>query len=850
MSTAAASTSRTATNSASNNLKVKTIVRLRPSLKSEQQDTGINIDQGSIAVVNPRDPSAWFRFNFHSVHGPDAGQEDIYRSDVEELVDHVWEGLTVTVFAYGVTSSGKTHTMQGTPTEPGIIPRVVDALFEKKEATDVINLTYMEIYRDEVYDLLVGGVTGPKLPVREDRDGKVVVANLTEMPLRSSTEFDKVFTKAIKSRSTGATNLNHASSRSHAILSLHIVRTIGNISTTGSINLVDLAGSENNKLTGNDPARMLESAAINKSLATLGQVVWALNGGASRIPYRDSKLTRILQDALGGSSIGLLICNLAPGAKFRTDTLNTLNFAARTREIENRPTVNEKDNRPVPKPHFAAVQPPRACLPARSVMPLPRRLSVSMAAPVVIPTPVTSFAPVASSSNKYRSRQSLLPVPGLGLGLGRAGRPSMAPGMKGPGMGMDESILRAEVERRVRQEMQKGVEKERQQRLDKEAQEWTQKERERELQRALEAERLVTEELRKQREKEIEVEREKLRKEQEEAWQRNQAEMDARIERVVEEQVAKRLAEIRAQEMEQQAAQAALLATYRSPEDGTPAEHLSSAATALYESHNVDTTPENDLKMRLEALEKRSQMRDSEEQKAMQLSPGGKKSAAKAHVMFARERQDKGDLEMALEFFKRAQVYIPDNEKLKVRIDAMELAIEKQKNGILPTSVPMSTGGSRKRSAAPRSQPPPAPLQFEGGDQNVDEAELAEADDRLDLALSEMQMRPSSRTRSKLKRDRAMTAPLEEIPPPPMPLPVLEEADEDAMEIDWEELPAKKKKRAVGKGKGKKGKGQTEYSDSDDDDDETEENDPKFTHTRRTSRMKGRNNRKARLSRI
>ena len=129
---------------------------------------------------------------------------------------------------------------------------------------------------------------------------------------------------------------------------------------TGVINLVDLAGSENNKLTGNDPSRMLESSAINKSLSVLGQVVHALNSGHSRIPYRDSKLTRILQDALGGSAVGLLICNLAPGSKFRTDTLNTLklvrfflnctnldllflcSFAARTKEIENRPTVNEK----------------------------------------------------------------------------------------------------------------------------------------------------------------------------------------------------------------------------------------------------------------------------------------------------------------------------------------------------------------------------------------------------------------------------------------------------------------------------------------------------------------------------
>jgi kinesin family member 22 len=132
------------------------------------------------------------------------------------------------------------------------------------------------------------------------------------------------FSKALKSRSVGATNLNSHSSRSHAILCISVTRVFEETTITGVVNLVDLAGSENNKLTGNDPARMLESSAINKSLSVLGQVVHALNSGHSRIPYRDSKLTRILQDALGGNAVGLLICNLAPGTKFRTDTLNTL----------------------------------------------------------------------------------------------------------------------------------------------------------------------------------------------------------------------------------------------------------------------------------------------------------------------------------------------------------------------------------------------------------------------------------------------------------------------------------------------------------------------------------------------
>ncbi|KAJ8457479.1 hypothetical protein ONZ45_g18296 [Pleurotus djamor] len=298
------------------------------------------------------------------------------------MIDLFYQGLTVTIFAYGVTSSGKTHTMQGSKLQPGVIPRTVQAIFRKKdhlcEATSSaqvsICMAYMEIYKDDVYDLLVTRENAPKLPVRENEHGKVFVANLTYEPLSTSTEFDALYARANKHRSVGATNLNRASSRSHAILLLRITITdpTSNRTLTGTINLVDLAGSENNKLTGNDPSRMAESAAINKSLSVLGQVVHALNSNQSRIPYRNSKLTRILQDALGGSSVGLLICNLAPGAKFRQDTLNTLNFASRTKNIENKPVVNEEENRPKPTFH-APPNPQRAGSHSRqSLLPAPK----------------------------------------------------------------------------------------------------------------------------------------------------------------------------------------------------------------------------------------------------------------------------------------------------------------------------------------------------------------------------------------------------------------------------------------------------------------------------------------------
>ncbi|KAJ6557861.1 P-loop containing nucleoside triphosphate hydrolase protein [Mycena capillaripes] len=195
----------------------------------------------------------------------------------------------------------------------------------------------------------------------------VFVAGLTSTPIANVAEFDGLYSMVTARRSVGATLLNRESSRSHAVLTLTLrVRVVDPVTGApkvreGKISLVDLAGSENNKRTGNDPSRMAESAAINKSLSVLGQVVHALNIGAPQIPYRNAKLTRILRDALGGSSVGLLIRNLSLAVKFRQDTLNTLNFAVRTKNIENKPVVNERDIRPPqPKIDFSACACPGA----------------------------------------------------------------------------------------------------------------------------------------------------------------------------------------------------------------------------------------------------------------------------------------------------------------------------------------------------------------------------------------------------------------------------------------------------------------------------------------------------------
>ncbi|EGO03669.1 hypothetical protein SERLA73DRAFT_83760 [Serpula lacrymans var. lacrymans S7.3] len=588
--------------------RIRIAARLRPRIDGEVEDTSIQVihsDQAAscISIANPRDPTQVFKFPFSSCYDQSSTQEEIFDRDVQPLINVVYSGVTVTIFAYGVTSSGKTHTMQGSKSQPGVIPRVVTAMFQQKSSLHRSNVSlavsYMEIYKDEVYDLLVNRETAPKLPVRENDVGQVFVANLTSIPINSIEEFDAIYLQASKHRSVGSTNLNHASSRSHAVLTIEVTMTDSSEekTLTGKINLVDLAGSENNKLTGNDPTRMSESSAINKSLSVLGQVVHALNQGASRIPYRNSKLTRILQDALGGSSVGLLICNLAPGVKFRQDTLNTLNFAVRTKNVENRPVINERNNKPKPKPHFAAIQPP------------PPKLAPAVLQPVS-----------TAGSSSGPSRQSLVPGPRQSL----AGF-SRVPRVSGFGIGPSTSLptrLRSSGGVAAVKEKEPGG----MQLTDKDIDERIAKAVEMEVARRLE-----------EREKErVKDEEERRAKEQAAAEQEKSASFDQRGDQKL------------------------------PPGILTP---------LLRKHRDLD----DELKTRLEELEEKFERGNKETQLADVLSPLSKKKTGRAYVALARAHSEKGDLQVALELYRKAESYVPDNIKLKERIIEIEWAAKNNK---------------------------------------------------------------------------------------------------------------------------------------------------------------------------
>lgn len=234
-----------------------------------------------------------------------------------------------------------------------MIPRMLSNIYRKSRALEKstngdtaasVSMSYYEIYNDRVYDLFEppDKRTPTGLPIREAEGGKTVVVGLTEVPCGSLKDFEVLYDKANANRSTGATKLNAHSSRSHAILCVKLTVTSPTETRVSMASAIDLAGSEDNRRTGNGKDRMVESASINKSLFVLAQCVEAIGKKQQRIPYRESKMTRIL--SLGqNNGFTVMILNLAPGKAYHLDTLSSLNFANRTKKIE----VREVENDPI-----------------------------------------------------------------------------------------------------------------------------------------------------------------------------------------------------------------------------------------------------------------------------------------------------------------------------------------------------------------------------------------------------------------------------------------------------------------------------------------------------------------------
>ncbi|KAL6239122.1 hypothetical protein BDW75DRAFT_167459 [Aspergillus navahoensis] len=395
-------------------MSVRVVARVRPLLKSER-DVDVILHTGSkhtlpnkadressqatpklaalrdrdtiVRIPNPKNENEEYSFQFNAVYDANVSQQELFDAEVTPTVKHLFNGFDVTIFAYGVTGTGKTHTMRGGKSlaDRGVIPRLLSSIYRRSrkmekdsdgQASVSVSLSYYEIYNDKVFDLFEPPEkrTMAGLPLR-DNGGKTVVVGLTERPCPTLKEFETLYDQANINRSTSATKLNAHSSRSHAILCVKVAVTTGDKTRISTASAIDLAGSEDNRRTDNDKERMVESASINKSLFVLAQCVEAITKKHQRIPYRESKMTRIL--SLGqNNGLTVMILNLSPVRSYHLDTLSSLNFANRTKKIELREVENEPifkgPPRPAARPSVASQRQP--------LRPLTASVNVNLAA--------------------------------------------------------------------------------------------------------------------------------------------------------------------------------------------------------------------------------------------------------------------------------------------------------------------------------------------------------------------------------------------------------------------------------------------------------------------------------------
>lgn len=335
---------------------VKVVVRFRPFNKKEEKDSpkdfklNIDIDRGVIDIVSSERNHQYI---FDNVFDGNTSQEEVYNAVAKNAVSWVVEGYNSTIFSYGNTGSGKSFTMfgheNGKPELRGIIPRACDSLFENiKSRQDVleysIKCSFLEIYREHIRDLLSPSSEYKDLKIRVDSIKGVYVQSLIEKQVYSPQEILSIIKEGATQRVTASTSLNAVSSRSHAVLTLIISQKLAdNSEIISKLHLIDLAGSENVGKSEAQGVTLIEAQMINKSLCALGNVIFALTEkNRDHIPYRDSKLTYMLQDSLGGNSKTILIATASPSFSSYSETMNTFKFAQRAKLIKNAPKVNKQ----------------------------------------------------------------------------------------------------------------------------------------------------------------------------------------------------------------------------------------------------------------------------------------------------------------------------------------------------------------------------------------------------------------------------------------------------------------------------------------------------------------------------
>ncbi|XP_030018631.1 kinesin-like protein KIF13B isoform X7 [Sphaeramia orbicularis] len=359
---------------------VKVAVRVRPMNRREKElntkcvvemmknQTILHPAGTNLAKGDSRSQSKVFAYDycFWSMDESDkekfAGQEVVFQCLGESLLNNAFLGYNACIFAYGQTGSGKSYTMMGSGDQPGLIPRLCSALFDRtqkeqrEEESFTVEVSYMEIYNEKVRDLLDPKGGRQTLRVREHKVLGPYVDGLSRLAVASYKDIESLMSEGNKSRTVAATNMNEESSRSHAVFNIILTHTLKDLQsgTSGEkvsrLSLVDLAGSERAAKTGAAGERLKEGSNINKSLTTLGLVISALaeQGTAKNktkfVPYRDSVLTWLLKDCLGGNSRTAMVATVSPAADNYEETLSTLRYADRAKNIVNHAVVNEDPN--------------------------------------------------------------------------------------------------------------------------------------------------------------------------------------------------------------------------------------------------------------------------------------------------------------------------------------------------------------------------------------------------------------------------------------------------------------------------------------------------------------------------
>ena len=339
---------------------IRVFCRIRPFLTGKKDNPSIveDIGENDLVVANPykEGKDALRSFKFNKIFGPTATQEDVY-SDIQPYVRSVLDGYNVCMFAYGQTGSGKTYTMTGpsgaTPENLGINYRALNDLFRISTSREnlidyEIWVQMVEIYNEQVRDLLLTEGSPKRLEIlTQSQSNGIAVPDASMFPVKSPSDVIKLMDIGLKNRATGATAMNERSSRSHSVVSIHVRGKDFNSGSIqhGNLHLVDLAGSERVDRSEVIGDRLREAQHINKSLSALGDVIFSLSQKSSHVPYRNSKLTQLLQTSLGGQAKTLMFVQINSEVSSYSETISTLKFAERVSSVELGAARNSKEAR-------------------------------------------------------------------------------------------------------------------------------------------------------------------------------------------------------------------------------------------------------------------------------------------------------------------------------------------------------------------------------------------------------------------------------------------------------------------------------------------------------------------------